>query len=311
MKSTLNILPLDPSHYQKVQSIKKKTLNFELTEINGKHLIKLRAKKISNGRNSLYLHYRQDGKQEYQFLKIYIYGKPEFKHKDKESLKLAISIRDKKELALFENEYGFQLYDNKLKANFIDYFESVVQSKIKKDKTIDKSWKHTLKHLKIFSKNQPILFRHIDDNFCEGFKKYLTETIAPNTAHTYFAKLKASLNIAIKQKIIKDNPAQFIQVKKAETYREFLTFEELVLLKQTPCMSNDTKNAFIFSCFTGLRISDLRKLEWGDIKNGFLVFKQKKSDEFLRLLLGESALNCLNNQPKGQVCDLVFNLRQQ
>jgi integrase len=308
MQSNLNILPLKSLGLQKRRPKQKKTVASEINDLNGKHLIKLRAKKISNGVHSLYLQYRHDCKQEYLYLKIYIYGTPDRKVKDKEALRLAISIRDKKELELFENKYDFNLYNQKSKANFIEYFDSIVQTKVKKDHTIDKSWKHVSMHLKIYTKNKPVSFRQIDEKFCEGFKDYLSKVIAPNTAHTYFSKLKACLNTAIKNKIITVNPAKHLHIRKAETYREFLTYDELVLLKNTPCMSEETKNAFLFSCFTGLRISDLRRLTWGNIKNGFLVFEQMKTESFQRMLLCESALDCLRNQPKGNADDLVFNL---
>lgn len=47
--------------------------------------------------------------------------------------------------------------------------------------------------------------------------------------------------------------------------REFLTIEELRNLMNVPCANEQVKNAFIFSCFFGLRLSHVRTLTWNKI----------------------------------------------
>ena len=54
---------------------------------------------------------------------------------------------------------------------------------------------------------------------------------------------------------------------KIDTKRIYLTIEELTLLAQTPCKEVEIKQAFIFACNTGLRISDILRLEWQNIKD--------------------------------------------
>lgn len=70
--------------------------------------------------------------------------------------------------------------------------------------------------------------------------------------------------------IIKHNPAQDISrddlPKGIETEREFLSIDEVKLLAETECRYPLVKNAFMFSCFCGLRISDIRKLRWSQIE---------------------------------------------
>ena len=56
------------------------------------------------------------------------------------------------------------------------------------------------------------------------------------------------------------------------------------------------KRAFLFSCLTGLRWSDVYKLKWSEIEqdsNGrySIVFKQKKTEDYNYLPLSEQALN--------------------
>ena len=53
--------------------------------------------------------------------------------------------------------------------------------------------------------------------------------------------------------------------KKIKSNREFLTKEEVKLMAETQTWSPRTKAGFMFCCFTGLRLSDLMALTWGDI----------------------------------------------
>ncbi len=310
MENSVNILPLHPAKEPPKPKLNKyKSIQSQLTTLNQRKLIKLRAKKTKDGSYSLYLHLRHNDKQEYHFLKLYIRVKKTTPKQEDETLKLALSIRDKKELELFQNDYDFQLYNHNAKADFLQYFKSVVETKVKADKTIDKSWKHTLKHLTIFTNNRPVSFRQVDEKFCEKFRDYLKQTLSPNTAHVYFAKLKAAFNKAIMDKIVIRNPAQYLHISKQETQREFLTIDELRLLKNTPCKDQQTKNAFMFACFTGLRISDLKKLTWQEIKNGYLYFRQKKTLGVERMKLHKVAIEIIDQQKKNNCnSEKVFKL---
>lgn len=44
----------------------------------------------------------------------------------------------------------------------------------------------------------------------------------------------------------------------SEAKREYLTVEEVKRLIATPCRRDDMKAAFLFSCFCGLRIMDIK-----------------------------------------------------
>lgn len=264
--------------------------------------IKLRAKKISDGSYSLYLDLRQAGKKEYQFLRIYVKDVKQ----DRERINLAVQLRNQKQKELFQNEHDFKLKNDSLQIEFVNFFDNLT----KKRQRPDKSWNHTLKHLKIYTKEKPVLFKYIDEKFCEGFKEYLLKKLnSPNTAHVYFAKLKASLNKAIKDGILVKNPAQFIHISKQETQREFLTIDELKKLKKAPCKNEQTKNAFLFACYTGLRISDLKKLNWKEIQDGYIYFRQTKTAGVERLKLHNSALTILKDQKKiNGNSENIFNL---
>ena len=51
-------------------------------------------------------------------------------------------------------------------------------------------------------------------------------------------------------------------IPKRDTRKEFLTLDEVKQLAATPCQHEVLKRAALFSCLTGLRISDIQKLRW-------------------------------------------------
>lgn len=69
--------------------------------------------------------------------------------------------------------------------------------------------------------------------------------------------------------------------KAEEGTRMYLTIEEVQRLAQTECEYPAIKRAFLFSCLTGLRRSDVIRLTWGDVhqQGEFtrIIFKQKKT----------------------------------
>ena len=78
------------------------------------------------------------------------------------------------------------------------------------------------------------------------------------------------LNQAVRDGIIQMNPLSLIDPSykfgSPESERVYLDIEEVKKLAATECYSKHTKQAFMFSCFSGLRISDIRKLKWSDIE---------------------------------------------
>ncbi|MBT8393448.1 MAG: site-specific integrase, partial [Bacteroidia bacterium] len=130
-------------------------------------------------------------------------------------------------------------------------------------------------------------------------------------AWVYVIKLKTVLYKAVREKIIPYNPAKYISVKFQEVEREYLTEEELRKLIKTPTKHTLYRNAFLFACFTGLRISDIKALTWGQIRNDKLYFRQKKTKGMEYLPLSPSAKKILeerngisNHNPDDNVFDM-------
>ena len=280
----------------------------------------LRQRKQSKkGTISLYLEiYKgyaetKDGKRkpirDYEYLDLYLIDKPNNpidKQSNKENLKLAESIKAKRELEIKNGSYGFT-NEFKKQTNFIEYFKNLVSKKETKGNL--GNWYSTQIHLENFAGTN-VTFKDIDLQFAERFKEYLNKAkkkdgkpLSNNSKASYFAKFRACLNEAVKEKIIYGNPAvETGNFKTIESQREYLTLDELRKLAQTECRYDVLKRAFIFSCLTGLRWSDIQNLLWRDVQttgtNWRVHFKQQKTKGQQYLDINQQAKELMLEQGK-------------
>ena len=166
--------------------------------------------------------------------------------------------------------------------------------------------------------NQYIRFEAIDTHRKD---KEHAPHIKPNTQNNMMVKLSVVLNEAARQGKTSFNPVANLpkneRPKKENDNRTFLTIDEVKRLMETPYPllkgGKDVGNAFMFSVFSGLRFSDVKRLKGENIyKDGdkvFINFKTKKTDTRQNLKLGNMALRFLPKDIKqGQpVYDLPTN----
>lgn len=146
----------------------------------------------------------------------------------------------------------------------------------------------------------------------EGFKDYLSTKagINPTTASSFFAVILAVLRKAHRDKIIQTNPGIYVSgIKKNSVNKIHLTTDEIdKLIKNGPL--DITKRAFIFSCMTGLRISDLATLTWGGIRrtgeNPCIEKRQQKTKEVVTIPLHQSALSLIEDGKLHSISEPVF-----
>lgn len=282
-------------------------------------------KQTKKGTISLYLEIYKgttqtpDGKtkpiRDYEYLNLYLIDKPSNpidKQQNKENLNLAESIKAKRELEIKNGTYGFT-NEFKKNTNFIEYFKSLVNKKESKGNL--GNWYSTQIHLEKYAGSK-ITFKDIDLQFAEGFKGYLNKAkrkdgkpLANNSKASYFAKFRASLSEAVKEKIIYGNPAvETGNYKTVESQREYLTLDEVRKLAQTECRYDVLKRAFLFSCLTGLRWSDVNNLKWCDVQqinNGWRIhFKQQKTKGQQYLDINQQARDLM--QDVGKSDEKVF-----
>lgn len=276
--------------------------------------VKLREKTLKDGRRSLYLDVYHNGRRAYEFLEIYL---TKDREKNRESKALADNIRAKRELELKSSDYGLAPQFKK-KVDFLAYFKRFYEDKVKNECLRGVGvYKSCEKHLEKFTKGQGVQIGAIDKKWVEDFKSYLVTKMRQNSANNPLTKIKAALSKATKEGFIPRNPAEDVKYfPSPEVEKVFLSNEEVAAIASKPCKNHQVKLAFLFGCYTGIRFSDLKALTWGDIKDGKIHFRQRKTQGFEYLPLNKTALAILE-QCRGQENTLplptkpVFNLPEK
>jgi site-specific recombinase XerD len=92
-----------------------------------------------------------------------------------------------------------------------------------------------------------------------------------------------------------------------DVFRNSFTIEQLQLLANAPTkIDNQYKQAYFFSCFSGLRWSDVNCLRWSEIiikeiegqTNYFLYFQQEKTDGIEYLPMSDNAIDIYNERKR-------------
>jgi len=271
-------------------------------------------KRNQGGKTSLYLDYYHKGKRKTEYLKLYL--DPEAKTKEqkevnKKTLQLAETIRAQRQIEIQNGTFGFR--DNeKLKGSFITYLELLTEKR--KDSAGNYgNWDSMLKHMKAFI-TIDVSFAEVDRQFVQDFKYYLDKEaktksntgLSQNSKYSYYNKLRAALKQAVKDGIIPTNPSEGVEAfKQGDPEREFLTLEELQAAVEVECEIPQLKTAFIFSCLTGLRWSDIQKLVWSEVQhsneNGYYIrFRQKKTKGAETLPISDQAFGLLGDRQENE-----------
>ena len=169
----------------------------------------------------------------------------------------------------------------------------------------DKSFGVKLKEYK-----PKLAFTEIDADLIDKFARWMKA--APrkndiNTIHVAMRRFRTYLNIAIKKGVIAENPFDKVKLKKASTDRVHLDQEELSILwelynkHELSASLQSVLRHFLFMCFTGLRISDLKMLTKDNVIGMFLVFTVKKTlntkHNMIRIPLTSQAMKLILDEP--------------
>ncbi|KAA6333044.1 Tyrosine recombinase XerD [termite gut metagenome] len=296
-----------------------------------KEPVKLRYKELSNGNQSIYLDCYNSGKREYEFLKLYLIPETSFENKEanKATLKLANAIKAQRIVELQNNQHGFSGSGGKSKVNLIEYIKTIADKKRElaggEKRGSYQFYLSLAYHLKQYSGDKTT-FRQLDKSYCTGFIDYLKmaknalngKLLSENTQRQYVKRFKTVINYAITDGATILNP--FLQInpeslpKKHDTEVCYLTIEEVKSLVDTPCPYQNIKRGFLFSCFTGLRFSDVNALTWGKLQkadNGGvkIIFIQKKTKKQEYLQISKEALKYLPDRGMDSDGDLVFKFQ--
>ncbi|MCL2128541.1 MAG: site-specific integrase [Treponema sp.] len=129
--------------------------------------------------------------------------------------------------------------------------------------------KTVLNRLKRYLGGKDVQLCQIDEKWFSGFLEWLKGGTEPSSANLYASVVRAALRLAARRNVIAKNPAADVpSLKTHEKKIVWLNAAELEALAGAGAGfpgSGEIKRAFLFACQTGLRVSDLRSLDWGDI----------------------------------------------
>ena len=295
--------------------------------------ITLREKTLKDGRKSLYLDYYipncgRNRSHKYEFLRLYLVPEvdAEDKKKNAATLRAAKAVQMKRSLERINGVAG--IADNTTRVLFLDYIRAYINARASVLSEGTTTVYHQLEIL-IKEYNDKLTLKQLTKeqllNLLTFISKKKTKAGTPikrNTAHLYFAMLSCVIKRAYADKLINSNPLEQLTAEDKrivgveKTDRDYLLASELQMLKPVTVRSKYAKvvqQAFLYACYTGLRVSDLRRLQWKHIKNDGIQeaidIKQQKTVRKVHIPLSKTALQYL--PPRGADEDYIFVLPTQ
>jgi len=287
-----------------------------------KEPIRLRTKELADGSKSLYLDIYRNGKRTYEYLKMYLIPETDSnaRRQNETTMAAANAIKSKRIIELTSGEAG--IVNHRDKVYLLDWMKAYEENQEKRGKKGISQIKSVIGILKEYAGERFTLDR-IDLAFCQGYIDYMLTSyrpkgklIAASTRNTYYQIFNGALNAAVRAKRILRNPFNEMdkseKPKMPESVRSYMTIEEVRALIATPMQNEEVKSAYLFSCFCGLRISDILGLKWKDIfiDNGQyrLSVAMQKTKEPIYLPLSNEALKWIPERGDKTADEHVFEL---
>lgn len=287
-----------------------------------KEPIKLRWRQLKNGNQTIYLDYYEKGKKRnLEYLHLYLIPEVDEAAKimNANTMRAAIKIKNERISDLLAGKANIKTIggaSNRIK--LLDWIDSYANNKLKNG--LSKSSYSIIVNMRNYLarfENKTNLI-DVDVDFVSDFIHYLhdcgkilvspktgkeikkNEPLSQKTISNYIGVLRSALKRAEDEGKISNSPFRKLNDEDKRLFqapksnRVFLTIEEVRQIAINDILENEqTKQAFMFACFTGLRLSDIRSFKWSDIQisggNWFRDFSQKKTAERLNLPISDEA----------------------
>lgn len=297
-------------------------------EIKMKEPVRIREKGLNDGNVSLYLDMYYRGERRKEGLKLYLV--PEVnaaaRQQNENTRKLAEQIKAQRILDI--QQQGLVNWEDikKSKMTLSAWVEEYTAEECGLSPASMRSKRNAQARVEeylLYIGKPDFALADVDKDFCKGFIAFLKtctfnngkKTLSSTTCRIFMNRLAAALNKAVREGLIDRNPFKLLETKekpqKQNAIREFLTIEELRTLIATPCRYEIVKKAFLFSCFTGLRYSDMLTLKWSEMhkaadgKTLYIEHEQVKTKNRVTIPLSDEARKWLPRRTKD--VDTVFH----
>lgn len=271
-----------------------------------KEIVRLRQKSLKSGGASLYLDIYADGGRHYEFLNLYLIQEHNLidKERNKETLRMANVIKTERTLDVQGSRLGVS---RKRKNNplLTDAFMMYAEKRGKEKVT---TYTATLRYLKGY--DPKVRVGAISPQWAERLVKSLYDKFKQGTARIYASRIKGALAWCFSEGMIARNPFdQVVLSAPTESERQYLTSDELRKMVDAD-FDEQVRKPFLFSCLTGMRISDIMRLTWANIEEDGgrwrAVIRMKKTKRMLYVEINDSAKALMGERRKGE--DKVFEI---
>ncbi|MGZ4000146.1 MAG: tyrosine-type recombinase/integrase [Mucilaginibacter sp.] len=193
-----------------------------------------------------------------------------------------------RQLTLEEFAREFEDYDSK--ENFIWYWRKRMNERLAIGSISKGSFKHHRVSLDTvlveFVGSGSLNFNQVDLLFLQSYEAWLMKKYMYNTCVGHLKNMKTYLNLAKEDGYTFTNPFdKFKKLSYRDGFREALEKDELkklilLLKKKLLPIQRSVLERFLFSCFTGIRISDSSRVTSAMIHSGVLSVKMKKGERY-------------------------------
>jgi integrase len=217
---------------------------------------------IREKRGKLYLDIFHNGRRKWESLGLTI---PADRAQKAEIMRLAEIRNTKREAQILTGEWGL-IDPVGGKQTLIEYMNGIAANRGQNDFT-----HKAVKYLEDFPGGN-ISLGGVTEKWLEEFQEYLLKEtkLSKKTIAHYSGAVRYALRKATRDRIIPRNPAVGVKgISVPESDKIYLTAPEVQALANVHLAGDlgaEVKQAFLFGCYTGLRISDLKTLAWGDIQ---------------------------------------------
>lgn len=304
--------------------------------------VEIKERKLTAGNRSLYLEYYETGFRKKENLHLYLIpdDAPNAKRLNERTYNRAREIQAQRILnpPTFESKKKTQVEDVRAKTmTWLGWCDEYLQYAIEKG-----DCKKMIQHKGVVRKRiaaylkrarrTDILLKEVDRDMVSGLFSYMRDEyrnpgqiksgggkLADFTLLLFEETVKAIFNKAVREGLIAFNPIQDLAKEERfhapDKHREYLTTDELkrFLAVETRTQAERTvQKAFGFSCMTGLRLGDMQRLRWSDIKDTGEVLMvsivQQKTGRPVTVPLNELAISLLPPRPDNGKDAIIFPL---
>ena len=303
--------------------------------------VEIKVRVLTAGNRSLYLEYYETGFRKRENLHLYLVpdDAPNARMLNEQTYRKAQEIKAQRILTppSFEKKKMREENEAAKTMTWLQWCDNYVRCAI-----VNGNCKKMIQHKDIVrrrigaylkrAKKTDVLLKDVDRDLVSGLFGYMHNNyrnrkqikanggkLAAYTLVLFEETVKAIFNKAVRDGLMAFNPVQELTREERfhapDKHREYLTADELkrfLAVEPQTYMEKVVQRAFGFSCMTGLRLGDMQRLRWSDIKdvNGVQTVSvvQHKTKRPVAVPLNTLALSLLPPRPENGEDGIIFPL---